>query len=272
MAAPVMLVTGSTDGIGKVTAAELARGGAGVIIHGRDEKKGRRVQRELGAITGTTPDLVIADFSRQDQIRSMAADLRSRYSRLDVLVNDAGTYQKARHLTPEGVELTFAVNYLGPFLLTHLLRPLLGKNARIVTVASSAHFDVDRIEWENLPQQRRYDPWGAYSLSKFADVTFTYTLARNLEGSGITANCLHPGVVNTKLSRSAAPGIATITPEEGAQTSIFLARSPEVAGVSGKYFEDKRPVRSSALSYDRGIQDRLWKVAKELTGVTGSGT
>ena len=198
----------------------------------------------------------------------MAADIASRYTRLDVLVNDAGTYQKARHVTQEGVEITFAVNYLGPFLLTHLLLPLLGKGSRIVTVASSAHDDVDRIDWDNLPQQRRYDPWGAYSLSKFADVTFTYTLARNLEGTGITANCLHPGVVNTKLSRSAAPGIATITPEEGAQTSIFLARSPEVAGVSGRYFDDKRPVRSSALSYDRGVQERLWKMAEELTGIT----
>jgi len=269
MAEPVMLVTGSTDGIGKVTATELALGGAAVILHGRDDKKGRRVQKELEQKTGTRPDLVIADYSRQDQIRSMAADIASRYTRLDVLVNDAGTYQKARHATQEGVEFTFAVNYLGPFLLTHLLLPLLGKGSRIVTVASSAHFDVDRIDWDNLPQQRRYDPWGAYSLSKFADITFTYTLARNLGESGITANCLHPGVVNTKLSRSVAPGIATITPEEGAQTSIYLACSPEVAGVSGRYFDEKRPVRSSALSHDRGVQERLWKMAEELTGIKG---
>lgn len=266
MAEPVILVTGSTDGIGKVTAAELAFGGASVVLHGRDEKKGRRVQKELEQKTGILPDLVIADFSRQDQIRSMAREIASRYTRLDALVNDAGTYQRGRHVTLEGVELTFAVNYLGPFLLTHLLRPLLGKKSRIVNVASSAHFDVDRIDWDNLPQERRYDPWGAYALSKFADVTFTYVLARDLERTGITANCLHPGVVNTKLSRSAAPGIATITPEEGAQTLIWLARSPEVAGVSGWYFEDKRPVRSSALSYDHEVQERLWKLAEDLTG------
>ena len=270
MAQPLILVTGSTDGIGKATAAGLAAGGAEVILHGRDEKKGRRVQRELAERAGTgRPDLIIADYTRQDQIRMMAADLASRYTRLDVLVNDAGTYQKARHVTPDGIEVTFAVNYLGPFLLTHLLLPLLRNGARIVTVASSAHFDVDRIDWENLPQQRRYDPWGAYALSKFADVTFTYTLARNLEGTGITANCLHPGVVNTKLSRSAAPGIATIAPEEGAETPMWLARSPEVAGVSGRYFEDTRHVRSSALSYDRGVQGRLWKMAEELTGMSG---
>jgi NAD(P)-dependent dehydrogenase (short-subunit alcohol dehydrogenase family) len=269
MAEPLILVTGSTDGIGKATATALAAGGAEVILHGRDEKKGKRVQEELARKAGAgRPDLVIADYSRQDQIGSMAADIASRYSRLDVLVNDAGTYQKTWHVTGEGTELTFAVNYLGPFLLTHLLLPLFRKSpaGRIVTVASSAHFDVDRIDWENLPGQRRYDPWGAYALSKLADVTFTYTLARNLRGTGITANCLHPGVVNTKLSRSAAPGIATITPEDGARTSIFLARSEEVAGVSGKYFDEQRPVRSSVLSYDRRVQERLWKMAENLTG------
>jgi NAD(P)-dependent dehydrogenase (short-subunit alcohol dehydrogenase family) len=270
MAQPLILVTGSTDGVGKATAAGLIAGGADVILHGRDEKKGKRVQRELAHEAGAgRPDLIIADYTRQDQIRGMAADLASRYSRLDVLVNDAGTYQKARYVTADGIEMTFAVNYLGPFLLTHLLLPLLRKNARIVTVASSAHEDVDRIDWDNLPQERRYDPWGAYALSKFADVTFTYTLARNLEGTGVTANCLHPGVVDTKLSRSAAPGISTITPEEGAQTSIFLARSPEVAGVSGRYFDERRPIRSSALSYDRGVQERLWKLAEDLTGMSG---
>jgi NAD(P)-dependent dehydrogenase (short-subunit alcohol dehydrogenase family) len=272
MAVPLIIVTGSTDGIGKATATALAAGGAEVILHGRDEKKGKRVQEELARNVGASrPDLVISDYSRQDQIRSMAADIASRYSRLDVLVNDAGTYQKTRHETREGTEMTFAVNYLGPFLVTRLLLPLLRKSpaGRIVTVASSAHFDVDRIEWENLPVQRRYDPWGAYALSKFADVTFTYILARNLRGTGITANCLHPGVVNTRLSRSAAPGMTAISPEEGAKTSIFLARSMEVARVSGKYFEEQRPVRSSVLSYDRGVQERLWNMAEDLTGTRG---
>jgi NAD(P)-dependent dehydrogenase (short-subunit alcohol dehydrogenase family) len=272
MAEPVILVTGSTDGIGKAAATALVVEGAEVIIHGRNEKKGRQVQQELEPKAGAgRPDLVIADYSRQDQIHHMAADLTSRYSCLDVLVNNAGTYQKTRHVTPEGVEMTFAVNYLGPFLLTHLLLPLLRKSpaGRIVTVASSAHGDVNRIDWENLPRERRYDAWEAYALSKFAEVTFTYTLARNLEGTGLTSNCLHPGVVNTKLSRSAAPGMAALTEEEGAQTTIWLALSPEVAGVSGKYFDSRRPVRSSSLSYDRGVQDRLWKMAEQLTGLSG---
>jgi NAD(P)-dependent dehydrogenase (short-subunit alcohol dehydrogenase family) len=272
MARPLILVTGSTDGIGKATAAGLLAGGAELIIHGRDKGKGERMQQELKEIAGTgRPDLIIADYARQNQVRRMAADIDSRYSRLDVLINNAGTYQKTRHLTKDGIEMTFAVNYLGTFLLTHLLLPLLRKSpgARIVTVASSAHLDLNRISWENLPGEREYDSWGAYSLSKFADVTFTYVLARRLEGTGVTANCLHPGVVDTKLSHAAAPGYPTITPEEGAKTSIFLARSPTVAGVSGRYFEDLRPVRSSPLSYNRSVQERLWTIAEELTGISG---
>jgi len=273
MAEPLILVTGSTDGIGNATAIALAEGGAEVILHGRNEKKGKRVQRELETITGSHPDLVIADYSRQDQIRLMAVDLIARYTRLDVLINNVGTYQKTRHVTPEGSEMTFAVNYLGPFLLTRLLLPLLKKSsgARIVTVASSAHEDVDQIDWEDLPQGRRYDPWGAYALSKFADITFTYSLARNLEGSGATANCLHPGVVDTKLLRSAFPGYPAITPEEAAKTPVWLARSPEVAGVSGKYFDSMHPVRSSAMTYDHKVQERLWKRAEDLTGLSREG-
>ncbi len=273
MAEPLILVTGSTDGIGKAAATALIRGGAEVILHGRNEKKGKRVQRELETITGINPDLVSADYSGQDQIRIMAADLIARYTRLDVLINNVGTYQKTRHVTREGTEMTFAVNYLGPFLLTRLLLPLLKKSsgARIVTVASSAHEDVSRIDWEDLPQVIRYDPWGAYALSKFADITFTYTLARNLEGSGVTVNCLHPGVVDTKLLRSAFPGYPAITPEEAAKLPIWLARSPEVAGISGKYFDTMHPVRSSAMTYDRGVQERLWKMAEELTGLSREG-
>jgi len=269
MTAPIMLVTGSTDGIGRAVAEELLRGGAEVIIHGRDENKGRHVRKELEDTTGNRPGLVTADFSRPGEIRDMAAGLSAQYPRIDVLVNDAGTYQKARHVTDAGVELTFAVNYLGPFLLTRLLVPLMGEGSRIVTVASSAHLDVDRIDWENLPGQPRYDPWGAYALSKFADVTFTYTLARNLKGTGITANCLHPGVVDTKLLRSAFPGYPAIRPEEAAQTPVWLARSPDVAGVSGKYFEEQHAVASSALSRDRRGQERLWEMAEKLTGTGG---
>jgi NAD(P)-dependent dehydrogenase (short-subunit alcohol dehydrogenase family) len=165
--------------------------------------------------------------------------------------------------------MTFAVNFLAPFLLTHSLLPLLKKSApsRIVSVASSAHEDVDRFDWDNLQGDRHYDPWDTYARSKFAVIVFTYMLARNIEGSGVTANCLHPGVVNTKMLRSAFPGIPGITPQQGALTSVYLAISPDVAFVSGQYFDDQKPVRSSALTYDRSIQKQLWKVAKALTNV-----
>jgi NAD(P)-dependent dehydrogenase (short-subunit alcohol dehydrogenase family) len=265
---PIILITGSTDGIGKATARDLASRGTEVIIHGRNKEKGNRVRKELAEITGDIrPGLLIADFSSLDQIRKMAEDIISCYSRLDVLINNAGTYEKARQLTPEGVEKTFAVNYLAPFLLTRLLLPLLKKSApsRIVTVASSAHEDVDRIEWENLPAQDHYDAWGAYALSKFADITFTYTLSRALEGTGVIANCLHPGVTDTKLLRSAFSGLPSISPEDGARTSVYLATSPDAAGTSGRYFDNRRPVRSSVLTYDRQVQERLWNIADDLT-------
>jgi retinol dehydrogenase-14 len=267
---PVILVTGSTDGIGRATAIELARQGARVIIHGRSRAKARVVQREIQDVTdGQKPYILVADLSDPDQIRGMAAEISSAYPRLDGLVNNAGTYQETRNLTEDGVEMTFAVNYLAPFLLTHLLLPILraGTPSRIVTVASSAHEDVPRIDWEKLPDMPLYQPWEAYCLSKFADITFTYLLAERLEGTGVTTNGLHPGVVNTKLLRTAFPGMQGISPEEGALTSVFLALSPEVAGISGRYFDDMQPVRSTPLTHDRSVQERLWKMAEKLTGL-----
>jgi NAD(P)-dependent dehydrogenase (short-subunit alcohol dehydrogenase family) len=269
MVQPVILVTGSTDGIGKATAAALLSRGAEVIIHGRNAEKGQNVQRELKEKTGRgSPDFLIADLSDQNQVRKLAQDLLSNYTRLDVLINNAGTYQKTRLVTADGVETTFAVNYLAPFLLTHSLLPLLKKSApsRIISVASSAHEDVGRVDWDNLQGERHYDPWDTYARSKFADIVFTYMFARNIGGSGVTANCLHPGVVNTKMLRSAFPTMTGIPPEQGALTSVHLAVSPDVIGVSGQYFDNRRPVRSSALTYDRSVQERFWNLAADCTG------
>jgi NAD(P)-dependent dehydrogenase (short-subunit alcohol dehydrogenase family) len=268
MAQPIILITGSTDGIGKATAHKLMSLDTEVVLHGRDRQKCERVQRELVKITGNTvPDMVIADLSSQDQILQMANEITSRYDRLEVLINNAGTYQPERLLTHDGVEKTFAVNYLAPFLLTRLLFPLLRKSApsRIVTVASSAHEDVRRIDWDNLPAQEHYDAWGAYALSKFADIAFTYTLSRMAKGSGVTVNCLHPGVTDTKLLRSAFPGYPAITPEEGARTSVYLAISKKVTGLSGLYLDNGKPARSSDLTYDHSVQGRLWRIAEDLT-------
>ncbi len=272
MSDPIILVTGSTDGIGKETATELDSRGAEVILHGRTPAKGERVRREFKDRTGTMPDLVIADYTEQTQIRKMASEISSRYTRLDVLVNDVGTYERTRIMTSDGVEKTLAVNFLGPFLLTSLLLPLIriSAPARIVTVASSAHEDVDRIDWDDLRTGARYDPWARYSLSKFGDIVFTYALARRVAGSGVTANCLHPGVVDTHLLRSSFPGYGGISPQEGAKTSVYLASSPEVAGVSGLYFDRCKPVRSTDLTYDWDVQERFWKFAARNTGIAGN--
>jgi NAD(P)-dependent dehydrogenase (short-subunit alcohol dehydrogenase family) len=268
MTQPIILITGSSDGIGKATALKLASLGAGVVLHGRDRKKTEKVRRDLIKSTGNAmPDIVVADLSVQDQILRMAEEITAHYDRIDVLINNAGTYEPERRLTHDGVEMTFAVNYLAPFLLTRLLFPLLRKSApsRIVTVASSAHEDVRSIDWDNLPAQKHYDAWGSYALSKFADIAFTYSFARIAKGSGVTVNCLHPGVTDTKLLRSAFPGYPAITPEEGARTSVYLAISEKVTGRSGLYFDSEKPARSADLTHDRSVQDRLWGIAEDLT-------
>jgi NAD(P)-dependent dehydrogenase (short-subunit alcohol dehydrogenase family) len=271
MTAPRILVTGSSAGIGRATATELLTRGAEIIVHGRTKKEVQAAQRTLAKETGCgMPEGFIADFSDPAAIRQMAAEIADRYTSLNVLVNNAGTYQRTRHLTRTGVELTFAVNFLAPFLLTRLLLPLLEKGApaRIVNVASLAHKDVRHIDWDNLPAMPEYDAWGAYALSKFADVVFTYRLARDLKGSGITANCLHPGVTGTHLLHAMAPGLGGISPEEAAKTSVYLALSDEVAGITGKYFVEMKAVPSSALSRNRMIQKRLWTLADSLTRET----
>lgn len=267
MNGPLILVTGSTDGIGKATARELAGRGAQVILHGRDPDKGEKVLKELKNLTwNKNLSLLIADLSVKENILRLADEVMSGYGRLDVLVNNAGVYEKTRKITPDGMEMTFGVNYFAPFLLTRELLPLLKKSApsRIVNVASAAHRDVRRIDWENVLGEKHYDPFEAYALSKFADITLTYSLAESLHKAGVTVNCLHPGTVATKMLRAEFPGIRGIPPAEGAKTSVYLAISPEIAAVSGKYFEESRePGRSSALTYDRTVQKRLWEEAEK---------
>jgi NAD(P)-dependent dehydrogenase (short-subunit alcohol dehydrogenase family) len=216
-------------------------------------------------------DLLLADLSSQDAIRQLAHAVSVRYQELHVLVNNAGMLNpRHRTVTIDGLEKTFAVNHLAPFLLTTLLLSHLKASApaRIVTVASSAQHAID---FDDLQHEKRYRVWEIYGQSKLATILFTYELARRLEGSGVTANCLHPGVVSTNLAHDLHPLLQTmarllfISPEKGVQTSIYLASSPEVEGKSGKYFVREREARSSAASYERASAQRLWQESEQLT-------
>jgi NAD(P)-dependent dehydrogenase (short-subunit alcohol dehydrogenase family) len=222
--------------------------------------------------------MIIGDLSSRESIRQMAADFEGRFDRLDVLINNAGAWHPDRTLTIDGIEATFATNHLAYFLLTGLLTPLLKRSApsRIVNVASEAHRWA-RLDFDDLQGDKSYGGWSAYSKSKLANILFTYELARRLDGTGVTANCLHPGTVRTELFRNlsgitgAAIKLATVffrSPKKGAETTVYLASSPEVQGVSGKYFADCKEARSNEASYDEEAALRLWEMSERLTNVT----
>ena len=272
----VVLVTGSTDGIGKRTAYSLASKGAIVLLHGRNSLRGENVKEEIHSATGNTSlQFIQAELSSAKDIQKLANQIKESHGRLDVLINNAGTFQQEQRLNDDGLEKTFAVNYLAQFQLTHELLDLLKRSAsgnvsgnassRIVNVASAAHWNASAMDWSNLQGEKRYDGYDAYARSKLAVVLFTYALARRLEGTGVTANCLHPGVIRTKLLRAGFGDYPGDTPENGARTSVYLASSPEVEGISGRYFEKCKPVRSSPISYDLELQERLWRISTELT-------
>jgi NAD(P)-dependent dehydrogenase (short-subunit alcohol dehydrogenase family) len=263
----VILVTGSTDGIGMQTALDLAGMGAHVIVHGRNRERGESVQHEIQRATGNDQvDLLTADLASQRQIHELARAIGRRYQRMDVLVNNAGVYMKQRRLTEDGLEMTFAVNHLAPFLLTHLLLDLLRTSApsRVVTVSSTTHQSIREVDFDNLQGEKWYDGYYAYALSKLGNILFAYELARRIANAEITANTLHPGAVNTKLLR-AGFGNYGIDLEQGAETPVYLASSPEVEGVTGKYFVNKRPTMSSPLSYNRELQNDFWNISEQLT-------
>ncbi len=271
MKGKTVLVTGSTDGIGMQTALGLARMGANVLIHGRNGEKGRAVLKEISKVSGNHDlELFIADLSSQREVRNLTKDVQKSHDHLSVLINNAGIFEKERKITENGIEATFSVNYLAPFLLTNLLLDLLKKSApsRIINVASIAHKSASAIvDWDDIQGERYYDGYNAYALSKLCIVLFTYALSRRLEGTRVTANCLHPGVIRTKLLREGFGDYPGDTPEMGARTSIYLASAPEMEGVSGKYFENQKPARSSTVSYDTALQERLWKISENLTGL-----
>ncbi len=264
-----VLVTGSTDGIGKETALQLAKMDAEVILHGRGLERGQRIQEDLLRKTGNNSlQFFRADLASRGQVKRLAADIKGSYNHLHVLINNAGTYQPERKLTEDGLETTFAVNFLAPFLLTHELQDLIRSSApsRIVNVASVAHWN-GAIDWSNLQGEVRYEGFDAYATSKLALILFSYALARRLKGTKVTANCLHPGVIKTKLLQAGFSDYPGDTPENGAKTSVYLASSPEVEGISGSYFEACKAVHSSPISYDRKLQETLWSISEKLCGL-----
>ncbi len=270
-----ILVTGATDGIGRQTALELAQRGAHVLLHGRNPKRAPAVLAELRHRTGNERlEYLNADFAALAEVRALAEAVLARYDRLDALINNAGVFMPQRQLSRDGLELTFAVNHLAPFLLTNSLLPRLKRSApaRIVIVSSTTH-QGEHLDFDDLQSEQRYDGYTAYARSKLANVLFTYALAERLKGTGVTANALHPGAVSTKLLH-AGWGAGGASVAAGAATPVYLATAPEVEGVTGRYFANQRPTRSAPATYDRALQERLWAASEALVqgALAASGT
>ena len=279
MQGKTVVITGATSGIGTETARALADMGARVVLINRNPQKAEGVAEDLRRTATGQIELVRGDMSSFASIREAAAEVLDRYPKIDVFISNAGVFRARRHETTDGLEEVFAVNHLAPFLLTNLLLERLRASApsRIVIVASEAHRG-GVLDFEDLLLKRRFNfnAWKAYSRSKLSNIMFTYALARRLEGSGVTANCLHPGIVATRLGSGNKIPIRpvylllkpfTISPKKGAETSVYLASSAEVDGVNGKYFDNKRVSRSSRVSLEEEPQELLWKMSAELTGI-----
>lgn len=272
-----IIVTGATAGIGEVTALELARKGAAVVLVSRNPEKCATTAERIRQETGNPEvDHLSADLSSQAEIRRLAAEFQSKYDRLDVLVNNAGAAFLERQLSVDGIEMTLALNHLSYFLLTHLLMDMLKASspARVVNVSSNAHFKA-ALEFDNLQSGRSYSAYTAYKRSKFANILFTYELARLLRGTGVTANALHPGLVKSDIGKNVNWWVGLgwkiftalsggLTPEQGAQTSIYLASAPEVETVTGKYFVKQKETPSDPATYDQDAARRLWELSAEM--------
>jgi len=275
----VCLVTGATAGIGKHTAIALAHQGATVVVGGRNPQKCSQVTQEIQEITGNpNVDTLVADLSSQAECRRMVSEFRDRYNRLDVLVNNAGAAFLKRQVSIDGIEKNLALNHLSYFLITNLLLDVLKESApaRIVNVSSGSHFGK-RLDFDDLQLRKGYNPMKAYGRTKLANVLFTYELDRRLTGTGVTVTTLNPSLVATNIWKNVGPVIGPIvawwvsrsaqTPEEGAQALIYLASSPEVEGVSGKYYRKKVAMASDPVTYDPEIARRLWEISEAMTGL-----
>lgn len=263
-----VLVTGSTDGIGKEAAKALARQGGRVLVHGRSNEKVKATLAEIRSVFSAAElKGYVADFSSLQAVREMAAAINDDEDELHVLLNNAGTFSPEYQQSKDGYELTFAVNQLAPFYLTLALLDKLKSSqpARIINVTSIAH-TVRDLDLDNIHSGEAYKGWGAYKASKLASILFTYELAERLQGSSVTVNCLHPGAVDTKMLRSAFPATQGISLEEGAKTSIYLASSDEVAKMNGFYFENCTPAQSALQTYDQELQKTMWEYCEKWVG------
>ncbi|MHB2025941.1 MAG: SDR family oxidoreductase [Elusimicrobiota bacterium] len=272
----VCLVTGANSGIGFCTALELSRRGAAVVLGCRDKERGETARDEIRRLSGNSKvDVLLMDLADLASVRAAAAEFRERHGRLHVLINNAGLLRRKRQTTPDGLEATFQSNHLGHFLLTNLLLDVLKEcvPARVVTVSSKAH-KRGAMRWDDLQLERSYNLMTAYSQSKLANILFTYELARKLEGSGVTANCLHPGVIASGIFRDLPGfikgplGLVLTSPEKGAEPSLRLACAPELEAVSGKYFDRMKEADSSPESHDADAAARLWQISAKLCGVS----
>ena len=273
----VCVVTGATSGIGKAAATALARMGAQVVLAGRDRGRAEAAAAAIGANAAVPPNVEIADLASMEEVRALAGRLRS-LERIDVLINNAGLVLGERRGTEDGFEHVFAVNHLAPFLLTNLLLPKLTGSApaRVVTVTSDAH-SAAKLDLDNPNLEHGWDSWRSYANSKLANILFTRELARRLDGTGVTANCAHPGVVRTGFGREGKPLLRLgttiarpffLSPERGADTIVYLASSPDVAGGTGGYYVKRQRREPSAAARDDAAARKLWDISEKLTGLT----
>jgi NAD(P)-dependent dehydrogenase (short-subunit alcohol dehydrogenase family) len=275
----IVMVTGATNGIGLESAKVLAAMGATIVGVGRNPQKCTDAAAQITQVTGNSKvEFLVADLSVQVQVRQLAETFKQKYQRLDVLLNNAGAFFAKREESLEGIEMTWALNHLNYFLLTDLLLDVLKASApaRIVNVSSGAHTGAKRINFEDVEFKAGFSGWSAYGHSKLANVMFTYELARRLDGTKVTATVLHPGFVATGFGHNNGgvmrSGMAIMQkiiakkPEQGAETSVFLASSPAVEGVTGKYFSSKKETKSSAVSYDVAAQQHLWELSEQMVG------
>ena len=273
----VIVITGATDGMGLVTAEELAKHGPKLVLIGRNLEKCNSVVEHLKRQSGNQNiEFLQADLSSQTDIRRVADEFKEKYDRLDILINNAGAYFPKKMVSEDGYEMTFALNHFGYFLLTNLLLDTIKHSApaRIINISSTAHSSA-KIDWNDINMEKKYHPWLAYANSKLMNLYFTYELAGRLIGTGVTVNAVHPGLVNSQFGKQGGGPFLAIframqkgsgkTPENGARTAIYLALSDEIEGVTGEYFADEKLSKSSKVSRDKTLAKKLWDISEKET-------